>query len=79
MLGGGDGAGAIVGTGRLNLILLLRTIRVMLTAEVAMVLYKELEIDERKDYQKMKICMREKEGAKMIRQKRTVSTRVTER
>ena len=64
MLGAGSGAGATFGTGRLGLLLLLRTIRVMLTAKIAMLLYKKLEIDERRDVQKRKVCMRERERGK---------------
>jgi hypothetical protein len=79
MLGAGGGAGATVGTGRLGLLLLLRIIRVMLTADVAMVLYKEPGVNERKDVQKRKVCMREKEGVRVIRQKRKVSTQATDR
>lgn len=44
MLGDGGGAGATIGTGRLSmlLLLLLRTIRVILTAEVAIGIGQEI-------------------------------------
>lgn len=62
MLEAGGGVGVTLGTGRLGLLLLLRTIRVTLTADVAMVLYKEFEIDERRDVQRRKVCIRKREG-----------------